>query len=89
MKNMIEVDGLFNSHRLQYGDYQNPDNPDDNLEYHWWYQTETGVWAQKNGGGASSLMTGVTNPGTYVWFNDPAVIEGAVKYYAVEADIAY
>ncbi|MCI6027949.1 MAG: DNRLRE domain-containing protein [Clostridiales bacterium] len=81
--------GLFNSHRLQYGDYQNPDNPDDNLEYHWWYQTETGVWAQKNGGGASSLMTGVTNPGTYVWFNDPAVIEGAVKYYAVEADIAY
>lgn len=78
-------DNKFTRTTLNIYDMFNPE--DDNLMYHWWYQTETGTWAQKDGSGDSSEI-GVTNSNTD-WYNSSMIVEGNTKYYAVEADILF
>ena len=47
--------------------YSNYDSSFDQWDYHWWYQTKTGQWAEKRGGDPSRKIPGTsasTNPGS-------------------------
>ena len=41
---------------------------DEGFDYHFWFQTSTGVWADKMGDGPSKLIEGVVDPSTHPWW---------------------
>ncbi len=51
--------------------------------FHWWYQTRDGTWADKDGISASRLIPGVVDPGAVNWASDAFTYSGCV-YYAVD-----
>ncbi len=58
---------------------------DEGFQYHFWHQTNTGVWADKNSDGPSQLIEGVTNPSTYYWW--PAFTHRSQpQYYKVDSN---
>lgn len=69
-------------------DYKNGETWD----YHWWYQTSTGQWAEKNGSsGRSQLIPGTsvtTNPANVVWEvdlgTDILYYNSSCIYYAIK-----
>lgn len=40
---------------------------EENPGFHWWYETKTGVWAEKNGSNNSRLIPNVRNPANGIW----------------------
>ena len=53
------------------------------FDYHWWYQTKTGQWADKAGSTSSKLISGTnvnTNPKLVNW----GIYNSACRYYAID-----
>ena len=60
------LNGVYNTTD---GDWDNYDETiDEGFDYHFWYQTNTGVWADKMSDYPSQLREGVTNPGNHPWW---------------------
>ena len=58
---------------------------DEPLDYHWWYQTNTGAWADKLGEEQSVRRTGTkdVNPATLEWVGETVI------YYGVPYTLTY
>ena len=60
---------------------------DDRYDFHWWYQTDSGQWAEKAGQTPSSLVsdtTGDTNPYDINWHNSYITYDSVCEYYAID-----
>lgn len=65
----------------------------DDWDYHWWYQTNTGQWAEKKSSGSSQRIdgtNGTTNPGSSSnlskWSGDSVNYTSTCKYYAIRSN---
>ena len=69
-------DGEFTYGRLNY--YET-------FDYHWWYETSSGRWADKLAYLNSGYQTsGPGNPASYTWKNGSLYYNSTVRYYAIK-----
>lgn len=78
-----EVDGkwdrYFNNWGLNFPEY------DERFDYHFWYQTNTGHWAEKNASLPSRKIPDVLNPSNDSWW--PGFTQkSSVRYYKVDCN---
>ena len=55
-------------------------------DFHWWYQTNTGNWAEKHGEYDSTLLNGTyaTNPGAVTWSAGNIYYDSSPVYYQLD-----
>ncbi len=62
-------------------------DPDDNIRFHWWYQTDSGRWAEKQGQSESQYvkptMYAIDNPQSVTW--DTGYYTSSCKYFSIVA----
>ena len=69
------------------GDFDNASGYGDPWDYHWWYQTNTGQWAEKLASNTSHKISGTsgsTNPYNQIWQNGNLYYNSACVYYAID-----
>jgi hypothetical protein len=70
------------------GDFDyNSGNEGDVYDYHWWYQTNTGQWAEKLAQLESHTISGTsgsTNPYYVTWQNDDLYYNSLCVYYEID-----
>lgn len=71
-------------------DYQDEENPHDTLTYHWLYQTDQGLWADKMAANPSTLRPSGFDPETSSWIsgdtNTQYYRKSNVIYFRVDAN---
>ena len=68
------------------GDFDNSSGYGDLWDYHWWYQTDTGQWAEKLAHLSSHTISGTsgsTNPYSVTWQNGTLYYNSSCVYYAI------
>ncbi|MBQ3551986.1 MAG: DNRLRE domain-containing protein [Clostridia bacterium] len=89
--NDINGNGIFNyMPNNPDDDYQDEENPHDSLSYHWLYQTDQGLWADKMTTNPSTLRPSGFDPETSSWIsgdtNTQYYRKSNVIYFRVDAN---
>ena len=59
-------------------------------DYHWWYQTDSGIWAEKENDNPSELLDhfGRINPTTVEWLNED-MLDYNIRFVYDSAGVFY
>lgn len=67
-------------------DGDNVYDANENFDYHWWYQTSNGNWADKLGGTPSQYRSGTAgqNPASLTWKNGSLYYNSSGRFYQIK-----